>query len=119
MVLFDLFVYLGESEIFGQMLQEVYVSGVFVVVIGCGGLLDFVWMGIDGWLYCLGDFEDLCLCVVDFVGDQCKCCVFGEVGCEGVQYCSWVSVCDQFLEYFDEVWILYLLDVCVCVCCIV
>lgn len=39
---FDFFVYLGENEIFCQIIQEVFVSGVLVVVIGCGGLFDLV-----------------------------------------------------------------------------
>ncbi len=111
MASFDLFVHPGESETFGQTLQEAHASGVPVVATGRGGPLDLVRMGIDGWLYRPGDLEDLRLRVADLAGDQRKRRAFGEAGREGVQHRSWASVCDQLLEHFDEARTLHLSDV--------
>lgn len=111
MASFDLFVHPGESETFGQTLQEAHSSGVPVVATGRGGPLDLVRMGIDGWLYRPGDLEDLRLRVADLAGDQRKRHAFGEAGREGVQHRSWASVCDQLLEHFDEARTLHLSDV--------
>ncbi|WP_127482477.1 GDSL-type esterase/lipase family protein [Microbacterium oxydans] len=102
MASFDLFVHPGESETFGQTLQEAHASGVPVVATGRGGPLDLVRMGIDGWLYRPGDLDDLRMRVADLAGDTRKRRAFGEAGRDAVQERSWESVCDQLLDHFAE-----------------
>ncbi|WP_247956002.1 GDSL-type esterase/lipase family protein [Microbacterium galbinum] len=99
---FDVFVHPGESETFGQTLQEAHASGVPVVATGRGGPLDLVRMGIDGWLYRPGDLDDLRMRVADLAGDARKRRAFGEAGHDAVQERSWDSVCGRLLEHFDE-----------------
>ena len=99
---FDVFVHPGESETFGQTLQEAHASGVPVVATGRGGPLDLVRSGIDGWLYRPGDLDDLRMRVADLAGDARTRGAFGEAGHRAVQQRSWASVCDQLLEHFDE-----------------
>ncbi|MCI1017818.1 glycosyltransferase [Microbacterium sp. C5A9] len=99
---FDVFVHPGESETFGQTLQEAHASGVPVVATGRGGPLDLVRMGIDGWLYRPGDLADLRMRVADLAGDGRKRRAFGDAGHRAVQGRSWSSVCDQLLGHFDE-----------------
>ncbi|PQZ61286.1 MULTISPECIES: GDSL-type esterase/lipase family protein [unclassified Microbacterium] len=110
MASFDLFVHPGESETFGQTLQEAHASGVPVIATGRGGPLDLVRMGIDGWLYKPGDLEDLRMRVTDLAGDARKRRAFGEAGREAVQGRSWESVCDQLLDHFEEARILHRAD---------
>jgi phosphatidylinositol alpha 1,6-mannosyltransferase len=110
MASFDLFVHPGESETFGQTLQEAHASGVPVIATGRGGPLDLVRMGIDGWLYKPGDLEDLRMRVTDLAGDARKRRAFGEAGREAVEGRSWESVCDQLLDHFEEARILHRAD---------
>ncbi|MEU4016072.1 GDSL-type esterase/lipase family protein [Microbacterium sp. NPDC028030] len=102
MASFDLFVHPGESETFGQTLQEAHASGVPVIATGRGGPLDLVRMGIDGWLYRPGDHADLRMRVADLAGDARKRHAFGAAGHAAVQDRSWASVCDQLLGHYDE-----------------
>lgn len=102
MASFDLFVHPGESETFGQTLQEAHASGVPVIATGRGGPLDLVRMGIDGWLYRPGDLDDLRMRVADLAGDARKRRAFGEAGREGVEGRSWASVCDQLFGHFAD-----------------
>ena len=69
---FDVFVHPGESETFGQTIQEALASGVPVVATGTGGPVDLVRSSIDGWLYRPGDLRDLRARVGDLVGDEGK-----------------------------------------------
>lgn len=102
MASFDVFVHPGESETFGQTLQEAHASGVPVIATGRGGPLDLVRMGIDGWLYRPGDLDDLRMRVTDLTGDARKRRAFSAAGREAVQGRSWTSICDQLLGHFDE-----------------
>lgn len=102
MASFDVFVHPGESETFGQTLQEAHASGVPVIATGRGGPLGLVRMGIDGWLYRPGDLDDLRMRVADLAGDARKRRAFGEAGREAVQGRSWASVCAQLLGHFEE-----------------
>lgn len=102
MASFDLFVHPGESETFGQTLQEAHASGVPVIATGRGGPLDLVRMGIDGWLYRPGDLDDLRMRVADLAGDARKRRAFGEAGREATGGRSWAGVCDQLLGHFEE-----------------
>lgn len=99
---FDIFVHPGESETFGQTLQEAHASGVPVVATGRGGPLDLVRMGIDGWLYRPGDLEDLRMRVADLAGDTRKRRAFGEAGRTAMEGRSWQAICDQLLGHFEE-----------------
>ncbi|MGW9156339.1 GDSL-type esterase/lipase family protein [Microbacterium sp. NPDC055665] len=107
---FDVFVHPGESETFGQTLQEAHASGVPVVATGRGGPLDLVRMGVDGWLYRPGDLGDLRMRVADLAGDARKRRAFGEAGREAVQSRSWASVCEQLLGHFEEAQLLQRVD---------
>ena len=102
MASFDVFVHPGESETFGQTLQEAHASGIPVVATGRGGPLDLVRQGIDGWLYRPGDLEDLRERVRDLAGDVRKRQAFGRAGREAVEGRSWSAVCDQLLGHFVE-----------------
>lgn len=110
MASFDLFVHPGESETFGQTLQEAHASGVPVVATGRGGPLDLVRMGIDGWLYRPGDADDLRMRVADLAGDTRKRRAFGEAGRAAVEGRSWSIVCDQLLSHFEEARVLRRVD---------
>lgn len=99
---FDVFVHPGESDTFGQTLQEAHASGVPIVATGRGGPLDLVRMGIDGWLYRPGDLADLRMRVMDLAGDARKRRAFGAAGRAAVEGRSWHAVCDQLLDHFDE-----------------
>ncbi|MDQ4212423.1 GDSL-type esterase/lipase family protein [Microbacterium sp. ASV81] len=102
MASFDVFVHPGESETFGQTLQEAHASGVPVIATGRGGPLDLVRMGIDGWLYRPGDLEDLRARVQDLAGDARKRRAFGRAGRAAVEQRSWGAVCEELLGHFDE-----------------
>lgn len=102
MASFDVFVHPGESETFGQTLQEAHASGVPVVATGRGGPLDLVRSGVDGWLYRPGDLADLRMRVADLAGDARKRRAFGEAGWTGVQGRSWASIGDQLLTHMEE-----------------
>ena len=102
MASFDVFVHPGESETFGQTLQEAHASGVPIVATGRGGPLDLVRMGVDGWLYRPGDLDDLRMRVADLAGDARKRRAFGEAGRAAVEGRSWQAVCEQLIGYFGE-----------------
>lgn len=102
MASFDVFVHPGESETFGQTLQEAHASGVPVVATGRGGPLDLVRMGIDGWLYRPGDLDDLRMRVADLAGDARKRTAMGRAGRAAVESRSWPAVCEQLLGHFGE-----------------
>ena len=82
MASFDVFVHPGESETFGQTIQEALASGVPVVATGVGGPVDLVRSSIDGWLYRPGDLADLRARVADLVGDVAKRRAFGAAARE-------------------------------------
>ncbi|MGF6821377.1 phosphatidylinositol alpha 1,6-mannosyltransferase [Microbacterium sp. ZKA21] len=110
MASFDIFVHPGESETFGQTLQEAHASGVPIVATGRGGPLDLVRMGIDGWLYRPGDLGDLRMRVADLAGDARKRRAFGEAGRDAVTGRTWSAVCAQLLDHFDEAATLHRVD---------
>lgn len=110
MASFDIFVHPGESETFGQTLQEAHASGVPIVATGSGGPLDLVRMGIDGWLYRPGDLADMRMRVADLAGDGRKRRAFGVAGRTAVEGRSWQAVCDQLIGHFEEARELHGLD---------
>ena len=102
MASFDVFVHPGESETFGQTIQEALASGVPVVATGVGGPVDLVRSSIDGWLYRPGDLADLRARVVDLVGDVAKRRAFGAAARESVQDRTWEAIGDQLIGHYDE-----------------
>jgi len=110
MASFDVFVHPGESETFGQTLQEAHASGVPIVATGRGGPLDLVRPGIDGWLYRPGDLADLRARVADLAGDRRKARAFGEAGRVAVQERSWTAVCDQLFAHYADAQELHRID---------
>jgi phosphatidylinositol alpha 1,6-mannosyltransferase len=99
---FDVFVHPGESETFGQTIQEALASGVPVVATGVGGPVDLVRSSVDGWLYRPGDLHDLRGRVMDLVGDDAKRTAFAEAAAEAVRTRSWAAVCEELLGRYDE-----------------
>ncbi|GAA2005530.1 GDSL-type esterase/lipase family protein [Microbacterium ulmi] len=98
----DVFVHPGESETFGQTIQEALASGVPVVATGAGGPLDLVHSSVDGWLYRPGDLADLRARVADLAGDEAKRRAFGRAAREAVADRSWDAVCRRLVEHYEE-----------------
>ncbi|MDY0909219.1 glycosyltransferase [Microbacterium sp. CFBP9034] len=107
---FDVFVHPGESETFGQTIQEALASGVPVVATGVGGPLDLVRSSIDGWLYRPGDLRDLRGRVADLVGDEGKRRAFAASAGDSVRDRTWDAVCRQLVGHYDEARMLRPLD---------
>jgi phosphatidylinositol alpha 1,6-mannosyltransferase len=99
---FDVFVHPGESETFGQTIQEALASGVPVVATGVGGPVDLVRSSIDGWLYRPGDLADLRARVEDLVGDAAKRRAFARAARESVHGRTWAALSHQLLGHYDE-----------------
>ena len=99
---FDVFVHPGESETFGQTLQEAHASGVPVVATGAGGPVDLVRSSIDGWLYTPGDLGDLRARVQDLAGDESKRRAFGLAARERVGERTWPALVGRLREHYDE-----------------
>lgn len=99
---FDVFVHPGESETFGQTIQEALASGVPVVATGVGGPVDLVRSSVDGWLYRPGDLRDLRARVVDLVGDDGKRRAFAAAARESVRDRSWDALCRRLVVHYDE-----------------
>ncbi|MGK3953655.1 glycosyltransferase [Microbacterium sp. I2] len=99
---FDVFVHPGESETFGQTIQEALASGVPVVATGTGGPLDLVRSSVDGWLYRPGDLRDLRARVADLAGDAGKRRAFGAAARESVRDRTWDAVCRRLVEHYEE-----------------
>ncbi len=99
----DVFVHPGESETFGQTIQEALASGVPVVATGRGGPLDLVRSSVDGWLYRPGDLEDLRERVRDLAGDDAKRRAFGMRARHAVRGRGWDVLGDELLGHYEEV----------------
>jgi len=102
MASFDVFVHPGESETFGQTIQEAHASGVPVVATGRGGPVDLVRSSVDGWLYRPGDLGDLRERVRDLVGDESKRQAFGAAARAGVQERTWPALVDALQGHYLE-----------------
>ncbi|MEU1973551.1 glycosyltransferase [Microbacterium sp. NPDC019599] len=99
---FDVFVHPGESETFGQTIQEALASGVPVVATGVGGPVDLVRSSIDGWLYRPGDLADLRARVADLAGDATKRAAFGRAARESVRDRTWEALSRQLIDHYGE-----------------
>ncbi|MCT9821524.1 GDSL-type esterase/lipase family protein [Microbacterium sp. W1N] len=98
----DVFVHPGESETFGQTIQEAQASGVPVVATGRGGPVDLVRSSIDGWLYRPGDLDELRARVADLAGDAAKRRAFGAAARVAVAPRTWSSLVDGLLAHYDR-----------------
>lgn len=99
---FDVFVHPGESETFGQTIQEALASGVPVVATGVGGPLDLVRSSVDGWLYRPGDLDDLRARVSDLVGDEAKRQAFSRAAREAVAGRTWGALTADLVGHYRE-----------------
>jgi phosphatidylinositol alpha 1,6-mannosyltransferase len=99
---FDVFVHPGESETFGQTIQEALASGVPVVATGVGGPLDLVRSSIDGWLYKPGDLGDLRARVADLAGDGSKRQAFARAAREGIAGRTWDALGAQLVDHYRD-----------------
>ena len=99
---FDVFVHPGESETFGQTIQEALASGVPVVATGVGGPLDLVRSSVDGWLYRPGDLDDLRARVSDLVGDESKRQAFARAARDAVTGRTWSALTDDLVGHYRE-----------------
>lgn len=97
---FDVFVHPGESETFGQTIQEAMASAVPVVATGRGGPVDLVRSSVDGWLYRPGDLGDLRARVADLVGDPAKRRAFGATARESVAPRSWATLSNALVGHY-------------------
>lgn len=98
----DLFVHPGESDTFGQTLQEAMASGVPVVAVGRGGPLDLVDASRTGWLYTPGDLAGLRAHVVDLIDDDAKRAAFAQAAWESVQGRTWPVLSEQLVGYYQK-----------------
>jgi phosphatidylinositol alpha 1,6-mannosyltransferase len=98
----DVFVHPGESETFGQTIQEALASGVPVVATGVGGPVDLVRSSIDGWLYRPGDLGDLRARVADLAGDASKRHAFGAAARAGIQGRTWEALGAQLVGHYRD-----------------
>lgn len=97
----DVVVHPGPYETFCQAAQEAMASGVPVVAVGAGGLLDLVDSSRTGWLYPPGDLQALRGHVADLVGDQAKRRAMGAAAHRSVRARTWPIVCDRLLDHYD------------------
>lgn len=104
---FDVFVHPGESETFGQTIQEAHASGVPVVATGRGGPVDLVRSSVDGWLYRPGDLDDLRDRVRDLVGDATKRQAFGAAARAAVEGRTWPALVEKLHGYYLEAQLLH------------
>lgn len=98
----DLFVHPGESDTFGQTLQEAMASGVPVVAVGRGGPLDIVDASRTGWLYPPGELDELRRHVADLVYDDVKRAAFADAAWASVQGRTWPVLCEQLVGYYEK-----------------
>ena len=98
----DIVVHPGPHETFCQVAQEAMASGLPVVAVGAGGLLDLVDSSRTGWLYPPGDLAALRDRVADLAGDRWKRRAMGMAAHDKVRARTWPVVCDRLLRHYDE-----------------
>jgi phosphatidylinositol alpha 1,6-mannosyltransferase len=98
----DVVVHTGPYETFCQVAQEAMASGLPVVAVGAGGLLDLVDSSRTGWLYAPGDLAALRSRVIDLVGDESKRRAMGMAAHHMVRARTWPVVCDRLMRHYDE-----------------
>jgi phosphatidylinositol alpha 1,6-mannosyltransferase len=98
----DVVVHPGPYETFCQAAQEAMASGVPVVAVGSGGLLDLVDSSRTGWLYPPGDLRGLRAHVADLAGDESKRWAMGAAAHDAVRTRTWPVVCGRLLRHYEE-----------------
>lgn len=98
----DIVVHTGPYETFCQVAQEAMASGLPVVAVGSGGLLDLVDSSRTGWLYPPGDLRALRAHVADLAGDTWKRRAMGMAAHDAVRARTWPVVCDRLLRHYEE-----------------
>jgi phosphatidylinositol alpha 1,6-mannosyltransferase len=98
----DIVVHPGPYETFCQVAQEAMASGLPVVAVGAGGLLDLVDSSRTGWLYPPGDLQALRSHVADLVGDLWKRRAMGTAAHHKVRARTWPVVCDRLMRHYDQ-----------------
>lgn len=99
----DLLAHPCPHETFCQAAQEAMASGLPVVAVGAGGLLDLVDHSRTGWHYAPGDLADLRARVADLAGDPRKRRAMGAAAHRAVRSRTWQVVCDRLLEHYRAV----------------
>lgn len=103
MASFDVGVHPGEHETFGQAVQEKLASGVPVVAVAAGGMLDLVQDEVNGLLYAPGDLAGLRTRVAALVGDPDRRRRMGSAARRSVRDRSWDQFGDLLIAHYDEV----------------
>lgn len=98
----DLFVHPGESDTFGQTLQEAMASRVPVVAVGRGGPLDIVDSSRTGWLYEPGRLDEMRERVADLVHDDAKRDAFAQAAWASMQGRTWPVLCEQLVDHYER-----------------
>ncbi|EWT02565.1 hypothetical protein N865_02575 [Intrasporangium oryzae NRRL B-24470] len=98
----DVVVHPGPHETFCQAAQEAMASGVPVVAVGAGGLVDLVHSGRTGWHYRPGDLQALRAHVAHLAGDPVRRLAMGVAAHRSVRSRTWPVVCDRLLDHYDE-----------------
>ncbi len=99
---FDVAVHTGESETFGQTIQEALASGVPVVATGVGGPVDLIRQSVDGWLYSPGDLGQLRERVADLAGDPAKRRAFAIAARESARDRTWAAQTQALVGHYEE-----------------
>jgi len=99
----DLGVHPGEHETFGQAVQEKLASGVPVVAVAAGGMLDLVQHGVSGLHYLPGDLAGLRASVAALAADPDRRRRMGVAARESVRDRGWDRFGDLLISHYDEV----------------
>jgi len=99
----DVLVHPGPHETFCQAAQEAMASGVPVVAVAAGGLIDLVDSSRTGWLYPKGDLAALRSRVCDLTGDARKRQAMGAAARESVRARTWPQVCSSLMDHYTDV----------------
>jgi len=99
----DVLVHPGPHETFCQAAQEAMASGVPVVAVAAGGLIDLVDSSRTGWLYPKGDLAALRSRVCDLTGDARKRQAMGAAARESVRVRTWPQVCSSLMDHYTDV----------------
>ena len=103
MASFDLGVHPGEHETFGQSVQELLASGLPVVAVAAGGMLDLVQDGVNGLQYGPGDLTGFRDRVATLAADPDRRRRMSLAARESVRDRGWDRFGDLLITHYDEV----------------
>ena len=98
----DVFVHPGESETFGQTLQEAQASGVATVAVASGGALELVEDGVTGRRYSPGQLGQLRSIIEELAEDAAGRRDLAASGYRAVQGRSWQAVSEQLEQHYHR-----------------